>query len=188
MEADGGDKGSMWPMVHVVHYGWKVLGTGAGYIVSAVGKQRMRGVRDQVASFFFLWGLGPKPWELDCHIQVRFHVSYLIKIITHRYDWRPAYQIIFLWDSWRLDSQLGQVDNQQEPSHSSRPIFIQRQKEKQNKPQMHTKISFLCWVQCPASFLYLIYQFKNQGFQFFSVHTVPLLQPGKSVCYISHCF
>lgn len=58
MEADGGDKGSMWPMVHVVHYGWKVLGTGAGYIVSAVGKQRMRGVWDQVASFFFFMGFG----------------------------------------------------------------------------------------------------------------------------------
>lgn len=54
MEADGGGKGSMWPRVQgVVHHGRKVLGTGAGYIVSAVGKQRMRGIRDQLAFFFF---------------------------------------------------------------------------------------------------------------------------------------
>lgn len=54
MEADGGGKSSVWPMEQgVVHCGRKVLGTGAGCIVSAVGKQRMRGVRDQLASFFF---------------------------------------------------------------------------------------------------------------------------------------
>lgn len=55
MEADGGGKGSMWPMVQgVVPHGRKVLGTGAGYIVSAVEKQRMRGVWDQLTSFFFM--------------------------------------------------------------------------------------------------------------------------------------
>lgn len=57
MEADGGGKGSMWPMVQgVVHHGRKVLGTGAGYFVSAVGKQRMRGAWDQLTSFFYgIW-------------------------------------------------------------------------------------------------------------------------------------
>lgn len=55
MEADGGGKGSMWPMVQgVVCHGRKVLRTGTGYVVSAVGKQRMRGVWDQLTSFFFM--------------------------------------------------------------------------------------------------------------------------------------
>lgn len=135
MEADGGGKSSVWPMVQgVVHYGRKVLGTGAGCIVSAVGKQRMRGVRDQLASFFFfLWDLGPKPWELDCHIQVRLHVSYLNKIITHRYGWRPAYQIIFHWDSWRLDSQVTPdwvklIINKSRPIHLGRFSFSVKKK------------------------------------------------------------
>lgn len=68
----------MWPMVQgVVHYGRKVLGTGAGCIVSAVGKQRMRGVRDQLASFFFFFmgfgtqalGIGlPYSGEASCKL------------------------------------------------------------------------------------------------------------------------
>lgn len=43
-------------MAHGAGYGRDVLGTGAGYIVSAVGKQRMRGVWVQLPSFFMGFG------------------------------------------------------------------------------------------------------------------------------------
>lgn len=58
----------MWPTVQdVVPHGGKVLGTGPGYIVSALEKQIMRDAWAHLTSSF-LCDLGPQARELDCHI------------------------------------------------------------------------------------------------------------------------
>lgn len=97
------------------------------------GEAEDEGCSGSTCFLLFLWDLGPKPWELDCHIQVRLHVSYLSKIITHRYGWRPAYQIIFHWDSWRLDSQVTPdwvklIINKSRPIHLGRFSFSVKKK------------------------------------------------------------
>lgn len=120
---------------------------------------------------FFLWGLGPKPWELDCHIQVRLHVSYLIKIITHRYDWRPAYQIIFHWDSWTLDSQVTPdwvklIINKSRPIHLGRFSSSVKKKSRTN-PKCTQKLASCAGFNVPPLSFTLFISLRTRAFSFF---------------------